>query len=210
MSKDLNPQKALIFRIVHIGNISRVLADGCHCRTTMLGTPGYIDIGNQELIHKRNTRPVPCGPGGTLSDYVPFYFTPYTPMLYNIKTGYGVPQQPISEIAILVSSLHFLRKKGVRFVFTDRHAYLKAAQFSEDLADLKWIIWSTLQRRDFKKDDADKFEKYQAEALVHKHVPTDCLLGIVCHNDSARASVQAEADRRGVAVKIVAQPKWYL
>ena len=212
MSKELNPDKALIFRIVH-SNLVRILADGCHCRSAAEGQEkqeGYVDIGNQKLIQKRNRRPVPCGPGGTLGDYVPFYFTPYTPMLYNIKTGHGVPRQPVADIAILVSSLPFLVKKGVPFVFTDRHAYLKTAQFSDDPADLSWIIWRTLQQRDFRKDDADKFEKYQAEALVYKHVPVDALLGIVCYNDSVRVAVQAEADKCAAAVEIVAQPKWYL
>lgn len=131
-------------------------------------------------------------------------------MMYNIKTGYGVPKQPVADIVILVSSLHVLRKKNVPFVFSDRHAYLKAAQFSTDLADLDWIIWSTPQQRDFKKDDADKFEKYQAEALVYKHVPIDALLGIVCYNDSVRAAVQADANAQAAAVKILSEPRWYL
>ena len=109
--------------------------------------------------------------GGTLSDYVPFYFTPYTPMLYNLKTGRGVPQQSMADILILVSSLHKLKRMGIKFVFSDRHAYLKTALFSNDLAELDRIIWTTLQQRDFRKEDADKFEKYQAEALVHKNVP---------------------------------------
>jgi hypothetical protein len=210
MSKDLNPQKALIFRITHRGNVARVLTDGCHCRAVAMAQPGYVEIGNQELIQKRNVRLVPCGPMGTLSEYVPFYFTPYTPMMYNLKTGYGVPKQSVADILILVSSLHVLRKKNVPFVFSDRHAYLKTAQFSTDLADLDWIIWPTLQQRDFKKDDADKFEKYQAEALVHKHVPIDALLGIVCYDDSVRAAVQADANAQGAPVRIVSEPRWYL
>src|SRR5207302_1953300 len=75
MSKDLNPQKALIFRIVHRDNMAEVWADGCHCKSTTKGKK-YTQIGNLELISKRDARVVPCAPGGTLSDYVPFYFTP--------------------------------------------------------------------------------------------------------------------------------------
>lgn len=209
MSKDLNPQKALIFRITHMDNIDRVLADGCHCRTTMIGQ-GYVEIGNQELIQKRTSRIVPIPPGGTLSDYVPFYFTPYTPMLYNIKTGYNVPKRPLSEIVILVSSIHFLAANNIPFVFTDRHAYLKAALFSRDPADLSWIIWPSLQVRDFKKDDADKFEKYQAETLVHRHLPRAALLDILCYNEAARQAVQAKADQVAATVRISSQPKWFL
>lgn len=75
---------------------------------------------------------------------------------------------------------------------------------------MSWIIWPTLQRRDFKKDDADKFEKYQAEALVHKHCPLDALLGMVCYTDSVKAEVDAMAKARGHNLQIVTQKKWYL
>ena len=209
MSADLlNPEKALIFRIVHKDNIRKVLTDGCHCRSTTDGK--YVEIGNQELIQKRTTREVPCGPGGTLADYVPFYFTPYSPMLYNIKTGYGVPQKPMSDIIILVSSLPRIKKKGIEFVFSDRHAYLKAAQFSDDLDDLDRIIWPVLQARDFRKDDIDKFEKYQAEALIYKHVPVEALIGITCYNGAIRDTVRALAEKNGVDVEVIAKSGWYL
>lgn len=210
MSKDLNPQNAFIFRIVHRDNMPDVWAKGCQCRSATTGQK-YAEIGNQELIAKRNGRQIPCGPKGTLSDYVPFYFTPYSPMLYNIKTGYnGVPQKPVADIVILVSSLHILKAKGVPFVFSDRHAYLKTALFSDDLADLNRIIWDALQARNFRKDDLDKFEKYQAEALVHKHVPLTALTEVVCNNNSVRMDMQAAADGKGATVKIVTQPNWYL
>lgn len=206
----LNPEKALIFRIVHKDNIGQVLQAGCHCRSTMAAQGGYVEIGNQELIQRRTSRAVPCPPGGTLSDYVPFYFTPFSPMLYNIKTGYGVPQRPLRDIVILVSSLHHLRASNVPFVFSDRHAYLKTSQFSNDPSDLNWIIWPVLQARDFKKDDAEKFEKYQAEALVYKHVPVRALRGIACYNPETRDHVQKLATQYGADVQIIAQNNWFL
>ncbi|EJN06790.1 DUF4433 domain-containing protein [Phyllobacterium sp. YR531] len=206
----LTREKALIFRIVHKDNIGQVLKNGCHCRSTVAGKASYIEIGNQELIEKRTQRAVPCEPGGTLSDYVPFYFTPFTPMLYNIKTGYGVPKKPISDIVILVSSLPYLQEQDIQFVFSDRHAYLRTAQFSNDIDDLDRIIWPVLQARDFKKDDADKFEKYQAEALVHKHLPVSALKGIVCYNTDTKDEVADLADRHDANVKIIAQKKWFL
>jgi hypothetical protein len=206
----LNPEKALIFRIVHKDNLARVLQDGCRCRSAMVGKVGYVEIGNQELIQKRTQRVVPCDPGGMLSDYIPFYFTPFTPMLYNIKTGFGVPQKPLKDIVILVSSLKHLQQKNKKFVFSDRHAYLKTARFSNNLADLDWIIWPVLQVRDFKRDDTDKFEKYQAEALVHEHVPIDMLLGIACYDDETRDHVQKMASRCKADVKVIAQRSWFL
>ena len=210
MSKDLNPQKALIFRIVHKDNMREVWANGCQCRSITDGKK-YVEIGNIDLISKRNSRVIPIPPGGTLSDYVPFYFTPYSPMLYNIKTGFnGIPKKPMEDIIILVSSLHKLEADEITFVFSDRHAYLKTALFSDDLSDLDRIIWPTLQARNFRKDDVDRFDKYQAEALVHKKVPLSALKGVVCHNDSIRAEMQKAADKAGADIKVITKPSWYL
>jgi hypothetical protein len=106
-------------------------------------------------------------------------------MFYNINTGWnGIRQRRNEEIVILVSSLNNLCAQNVPFIFTDRHAYLAAALFSSDLAHLDRIDWRILQNRDFKTDPEDprKRERYEAEALVHRHVPIDALLGIVCYN----------------------------
>lgn len=86
VSEKLNAENALIFRIVHRDNVIWLLENGLHARN---GTPcpNYRNIGNVDLIDKRSRRNVSVGPGGTLNDYVPFYFTPYSIMLYNIHTA---------------------------------------------------------------------------------------------------------------------------
>lgn len=159
----LTPEKALIFRITHVENVEWILVNGLHCRNSGILDPNYREIGNPELISKRARRRVPIPPGGTLSDYIPFYFTPYSPMMLNIKTGYnGMKQTPMRDIAILVSSLRKIHEIGIQFVFSDRHAYLEAAEFSGDLADLDRISWKILQARDFRRDpnDFEKVERY--------------------------------------------------
>lgn len=92
-SRKLTQEKALIFRIAHKDNVPAVMANGCLCRSVTEEQGGYRDIGNLELIEKRKARDVPCEPGSTLSDYVPFYFAPLSPMLYNLKTGHGVTKR---------------------------------------------------------------------------------------------------------------------
>lgn len=150
MSKDLNPTKALIFRITHRDNVPWILAHGLHCRNSNVIDPNFVEIGNPDLIQKRHDHFVRHAMGGRLSDYVPFYFTPFSPMLLNIKTGYnGIRQRSNEEIVILVSSLPRLRKLDVPFVFSDMHAYMKPARFYSDLADLDKIDWEILQRRDW-------------------------------------------------------------
>lgn len=49
--------------------------------------PNFRNIGNLDLIDKRAHRVVKVGPDGTLGDYVSFYFTPFSIMMFNIHTG---------------------------------------------------------------------------------------------------------------------------
>jgi hypothetical protein len=212
MSRDLNPTKALIFRIMHRSNVAWMLDHGVRCRNSDQVDPNYVNIGNTELIEKRHHHPVRHAMGGTLSDYVPFYFTPFSPMMYNIKTGWnGIRQRPNEEIVILISSLHRMHGLNLPFLFTDMHAYLAAATFYGDLGDLDKIDWNILQRRDFKRDlnDLGKVDRYQAEALIRDAMPLEGLLGMVCYNDVVESQLQAETAQRGRVLAIRVQPDWY-
>ena len=202
----LNATDARIFRITHVRNVPWMLDHGLVCRASERADPNFITIGLPELIEKRRTHPVPIAPGGTLADYVPFYFTPASVMLFNIKTGYnGVAKRPNSDIAILVSSLPKLRASGVPFVFTNGHAYMQETDYFNDLRDLDRIDWGILQRRDVRRDtdDPGKLGRYQAEALAHRLVPVSALLGIACYDVGAKAALEAEVIRRGLALRVV-------
>ncbi len=210
---NLNPEKALIFRITHVANVPWILQNGLHCGNSDHSDPNYVQIGNAELISRRTTREVPVHPYGTLSDYIPFYFTPYSPMLYNIKTGYnGVTKRPMEEIAILVSSLREVHKQGITFVFSDRHAYLQAAEFYNSLDRLDQIDWPGLQTRDFRRDpdDPGKVERYQAEALIYQHLPLPAILGIICYRDEERRKLEEECGKLRVTKQVLYKPGWYL
>lgn len=60
---NLNPEKALIWRILHRANLSWVLQNGIHCGNSQVRYPEWVSIGNTELIDKRATRPIPGSPG---------------------------------------------------------------------------------------------------------------------------------------------------
>jgi len=208
----LRPDKALIFRITHIENVPWLLDNGLHCANSEVRDPSFRRIGNPDLISRRSTRIVPIPPGGTLGDYVPFYFTPVTPMLLNIKTGYqGTPQLPMSEIVTLVSSAHRVAELDIPLAVTDRHAYLTAARFDGTLAGLDRIDWGILQARAFQRsaDDPGKIERYQAEALVHRSLPVDGLDGIACQGKQQESWLRGELIRRGVSLRLVVRPEWY-
>ncbi len=211
-SKALNPDKALIWRIVHRDNIPWILDNGLHSGNSGIQSSDWVHIGNPELTEKRAAHPVTVGPGGYLNDYVPFYFTPFSPMMKNIHSGYGgIKRRSNKEIVILVSSLHEVKAMGLPFVFTDGHAYYDWSNFYTDLADLSKIDWPILQARDFKRDPNDpaKFERYQAEALIHSHCPIQALKGMVCYTDETKVQLDAWLRERNLNMSVIAREGWY-
>ena len=211
MATTLNPEKALIFRIIHRDNLPWILDHGLHASNGEIADPNYRNIGNVDLIGRRNQRKVRVGPGGALSDYVPFYFTPFSIMMYNIHTGYNVRQVPNEEILIVVSSLAKIVELQIPFVFTDQHAYPAMANYYTDLGDLSKIDWTLLNRKDFQHDpdDPGKKERYQAEALIWKHVPLSALLGICSCNADVDANVTTELQNRKLVLQSIVQRGWY-
>lgn len=209
---NLNPEKALIWRIVHRDNLPWILRHGLHARSSATQDPQYVVIGNADLIDRRRQRAVPIAPGGVLSDYVPFYFTPFSPMLYNIHTGRGeVPRRANEEICILVSAVRKVQELGLDLVFTDRHAYAQMARYFNDVARLGEIDWPLLQARNFKRnpDDPEQIERYQAEALIHRHVPVAGLVGIICHTQAVKASIDAQIRAQDLQLDVRVMPQWY-
>lgn len=212
LNPELNPERASIFRIVHVANVARILArGGLPCRNAPAQDPQYVNIGNPDLIDKRARCFVPLAPGGTLSDYVPFYFTPFSIMLYNILTGHGVIRRAPQDIVMLVSSIPRLRKLALPFLYTNQHAYSMGADFYDSTGDLSQIDWPLLQRRDFQQDNNDpgKQLRYHAEVLVRSHVPLHALRGIVCYNDAVRHKLETQAEASGASIAITTFPKWY-
>lgn len=208
----LNPEKALIWRIIHRDNLPWVLANGLHCGNSAIKSPHWVNIGSAELIAKRSRHPVPMPPGGFLNDYVPFYFTPFSVMMRNIRSGRGgVPQRQNEEILILVSSLPHVAAQGLPFLFTDSHAYYQWAHYYNDLAHLDKVDWLILQVRDFKRDPDDpaKFERYQAEALIHQHCPVSGLIGIVCFSETVKMAVSGQVQAKSLTLPVHSRPGWY-
>lgn len=211
-SQSINPTKALIWRIVHRDNLPWILANGLHSGNSSTQSKNWVHIGNPELTSKRASHPVPIVPNGFLNDYVPFYFTPFSVMLKNIHGGRGgVKQRHNDEIVILVSSVHKIKNLGLDFVFTDSHAYYRWATYYNELKDLDKIDWSLLQQRDFKRDadDPAKFERYQAEALVHESCPVDALLGIICYSEKTKTDIEKLLIERNMNLDVYARTGWY-
>lgn len=208
----LNAANARIFRITHIDNVPWILDHGLHCQNAVEKDPDFVGIGMKNLIDKRQKHPVLIDPFGTLGDYVPFYFTPYSIMMLNIKTGYNdVIKRANKEIIVLVSSIHRLVELDVPFVFTNGHAYLAETEYFNTVGDLKCVDWALLQSRNFKRDPdvPGKQAKYQAEALIYRQMPVDALMGIACYNDEGKNAIEKLLGKRGLDLRVRVLPNWF-
>ena len=121
-------------------------------------------------------------------------------MLYVIENGYcGVEKFTSSELVIFITSLHRLVEQNVPFAFTNGHAYPTETEFYQDLTYLDKIDWELLKAGDFRPDaeDPSKKTRYQAEALVHRHLPITALLGVACHSVNVESHLRKCATKRG-------------
>jgi hypothetical protein len=206
-----SPNNPRIYRLTHFQNLRWIIANGLHSRNSEHQDPDFHPIGNQEIIDERENRIVPIEPGGTLGDYIPFYFTPFTPMYQNIWSGFRkIPRVQKVDLVFIVANLASLSARSIKWVFSDRHAKLDYAKFYGNLADLEDLDWAGWQARDYKRDldRPEKFERYQAEALIHKHIPLDALSGLVCHSLERQEKLKLMIAAGNVPLKVACQPEW--
>ncbi len=204
------PDIIKIYRIVHIDNVEYLLKNGMHHRDHYDADPNYINIGDSDLIAKRNEYPVGINPpGGNLGEYIPFYFGPLSPMLLNIKTGYSlVKQRPQKDIIYLVCKLTDIVSNCNEWCFTDGHAKIRITTFYNSLDDLNEVSWNIVAERYWRntEDDFDRMRKKQAEFLVKGHVPANCIFGIVTYNKEAANNVKKILDKLNLDIPVKINP----
>jgi hypothetical protein len=208
----LTAEKALIFRIVHRDNIESIFRHSLQSISSLEPDSSYTSIGNDEIIDRRKHKQISLGSGGNYSDYIPFYFTPYSIMMHNILTGFNVPMLKKEDILIVVSSLIDMDARGYEYVFTNQHALSQTdLQFFNKLEELSAIDWELLNSRDFKRDpdDPGKLLRYQAEAMIKGNLPLSEIRGLVCYNETIQEELSRQAAQQNLDLTIKVLPKWY-
>jgi hypothetical protein len=149
-----------------------------------------------------------------IGEYIPFYFTPRSMMLFNIITGYQAPLVPKlkKEEIIVVRCLTENVSTANRFFFTDGQANVTSiTNHYNNLKDLDKVDWEIIQNGDFKKStaDSDKQRRYQAEFLAHHHVPVNFIESINVYNSKAATFVQTEMAKTDKLIPIRIHPPYF-
>ena len=189
------PNPTPIFRIVHVDCLPTLLQRGGlhgsnHCPAD--GLP-YRTIHNVEIQGVRHIRSIPCGPGGTLHDYVPFYFGYLSPMLLQLKTGrvagYSEGQEPL---VYLKTTVQAVEQAGIRFVFSDGHGIAAFTSWYDDSARLNEVDWNMVYERYWSDNvnDMDRQRRKQAEFLIYQTCPWNVIEEVGVLNQPMKTRVE--------------------
>jgi hypothetical protein len=203
-----------VFHITHIKNIESILKQGGLCCDSIVGERnlGPVEIAYTDLKGRRASRVVPIAPGGTLSDYVPFYFAPRSPMLYVISKG-GVPGYSAGQAQVLhlVASAEQIEQSNLKFVFTDGHAYMAFSQFFNNLVNLNQLDWNIMREKYWNDtaEDGDRMRRRNAEFLVHRFLPWSLITEIGVMNDRIARDLTTILEPTAYRPKVTVCPHWY-
>ena len=160
----------------------------------------YGNIAYQRAQGKRATKLVAKPPGGTIHDYVPFYFAPRSPMLRTIDDG-NVADRPHRQpdIVHLVTTVEAVKSNGLHYVFYDYNATLDIATCYSDVKHLDKIDWRLFYesprldgycRYWIRLNDQPRYvrrrETRQAEFLMHRKVPLKLITRVGVYSEEKR------------------------
>lgn len=207
------PQPTRIIHMTHVNNLASIVAQGCLASTATLlnvGT-GHTNIAYSSIQQKRAAKVVPCGPGGSLHDYVPFYFTKRSPMLYTIHRG-NVPCEGGQEHIIhLVTTAQQISALELGFAFTDGHGIMAYTDFYDDLDNLDEIDWDVIRSKSWcdTEEDGDRKRRKQAEFLIRDRCPWTAISHIVVRSQKRAKQVTGIIAHLPHQPRVVVAPLWY-
>ena len=191
-----------IFHITAIDNLRSIATGGALLSKLLVTQQGIAaaDIAYEGVQDRRAVKVVPVAPGGTLHDYVPFYFAPRSPMLFTINNGNveGCDYRQ-DDIVHLASRAQTIRDGGHAFAFSNLHAGKNFAEFFNDLNRLDQIDWQIFfempqlegyckfwNSRPVPAHHSLRQESRMAEFLVHQQVPIAAISEIGVRTNQAR------------------------
>lgn len=203
-----------IYHITALDNLDNIVAcSGLQSNKQLSKTnQAYTNIAYDHIQNRRASHIVEHGPGGTLHDYIPFYFAPRSPMLYAIYKGKVENYQDKQDRLIyLVSDTDSVRAYQLPFVFTDGHATVAYTRFFDDTDYLGEIDWQIMKEKFWSNtaEDNDRKRRRSAEFLVYNFFPWQCVREIGVLDQRIRKAVWQVIEQQFHQPSVKSQPSWY-
>ena len=102
------------FGILHKDNMPHVMKYGLVHNDSPFARDSFVPIGDMSVMDARSTKQLPDG--SFLSEYIPFYFGPRSPMLYNIQISEKITVNMIQRKVFETRSFKYvlLHKKDTK------------------------------------------------------------------------------------------------
>lgn len=203
-----------IYHITHVQNLQSIIDCGGLGSTNWISanSASCTSIAYETIQDQRATTPVPLGPGGTLHDYVPFYFAPRSPMLYTISRG-NITNCVGGQEAVLhlVCSAQKVQSARLRFVFTNGHGIMAFTDFFDDLNHLDEVDWPLMTAKIWRDtfEDPDRKRRRQAEFLIYEFFPLKLVDEIVVMTTAMKRKVESILSPLNDKLSVKVAPSWY-
>jgi hypothetical protein len=209
----INKHRNFCYRITHRDNLDHVLKYGLVNKHHINADKNFVAIGNLEIIDVRGDTKVNLPGYGNVGEYVPFYFTPRSIMLYNIVTGYYAPKVPKrgkNEIIIIRCHIEDL-VQGNKWFFTDGQANDGETAHYDDIRYLDQIDWDCIQQSNFNKSDGDydRQRRYQAEFLVRNEVPAAQIQSVCVYNEAVKGWAEQKINAAGLKIPVYIHQQYF-
>ncbi len=211
------PPNPKIYHITHVGNLPRIVADGCLVSDREMIERGGPEqaIGMWAIKRRRVTElGVDPHPGTRVGDYVPFYFCPRSIMLYVIarrnhtKLTYRGGQDPIVHLeADLEEVIAWAEEHGRPWAFSLSNAGAYYTEFRSRREDLDQLDWPSIAATDFRGPGVRAAK--QAEFLLHGRFPISLVRRVGVRTPGVQAQAQAALQAMGSAPPVAVLPRWY-
>jgi hypothetical protein len=201
-----------VYHITHVDNLASIVQSGEICCDNACVANGHsrVSIAYADLKDQRAGVAVESARGGTLADYVPFYYAPRSPMLYvsytNYVPDYSGGQEPIVHLVFCLQDL-----AGSCFAMTDGHPISPLSRQFDSLDGLEAIDWPLMYETFWADtdDDGDRKRRRQAEFLAYSSVPIASvkLIGVMTKDIGERAA--AALANLADPPPIIVREDWY-
>lgn len=203
------PNPTYIYHFTHIDNFEGITEEEAILSKRQMDSKSifYTSAAYNSLQDRRSVFNVPVEPYGTIHDYVPFYFTSRTPMLYTIKMG-NLEGIKMNDLVIFQSTAQLVEREGKKYAFTDGHGIMALSDFYNELEDLENINWEAIKAK-YWNDFPDGKRLRQAEFLVYESFEWHLIKRIGVYNGPMGERVQSLISGINHKPNIKVKRNWY-
>lgn len=210
------PCPVKIYHITHVDNLAPIIEAGRIYSDAEMVRMGkeHASIGMAKLKAGRFERPVPCHKGTMVSDYVPFYFCPRSPMLYIAhRQNHGEMTYKGGQEAIIHLEADYERmvaaadRNNVPWAVSLSNAAARYAEFQTGAHAIEELDWDCINARQWQPSHVK--ERKQAECLFHGHFPWRGIIRLGVKTATVHQRVRNLLERAEHRPSVEVRPDWY-